>query len=186
MLARSAPRHRLPQRAGSSRAAPRCRRALRPLAMRAVLQRVKSASVEVDGAVVSSIGRGWLCLVGVTADDVDADAEYICKKILRTRGWADEDSGTPWAKDVAGIGGEVLLVSQFTLYGRLKKPRPDFSKAMPPDRAREVYAGLVERVRAAYAPDRVCDGVFGAMMDVALINDGPVTFVLDSGHQDRH
>eukprot|EP00878_Enallax_costatus_P030852 GHUV01033652.1.p1 GENE.GHUV01033652.1~~GHUV01033652.1.p1 ORF type:complete len:105 (+),score=19.33 GHUV01033652.1:227-541(+) len=102
---------------------------------------------------------------------------------MRTRGWPDPDSGSPWAKDVTGIEGDVLLVSQFTLYGRLKKPKPDFSKAMGPDRAQEVYQNFVDRMRAAYVPERVHDGVFGAMMNVELVNDGPVTFILDSGHQ---
>ncbi|WIA13316.1 hypothetical protein OEZ85_006899 [Tetradesmus obliquus] len=151
--------------------------------MRAVIQRVTSASVEVEGKIISKIGRGWLCLVGVTDDDVDADAEYLVKKIMRTRAWPDPENNSPWAKDVAGIDGEVLLVSQFTLYGRLKKPKPDFSKAMGPDKARDFYQSFVERMRAAYQPDRVHDGVFGAMMNVELVNDGPVTFMLDSGHQ---
>eukprot|EP00882_Tetradesmus_deserticola_P008690 GHRQ01009163.1.p2 GENE.GHRQ01009163.1~~GHRQ01009163.1.p2 ORF type:complete len:105 (+),score=41.51 GHRQ01009163.1:359-673(+) len=102
---------------------------------------------------------------------------------MRTRAWQDPETGSPWAKDVAGIDGELLLVSQFTLYGRLKKPKPDFSKAMGPDKARECYQSFVELMRAAYQPDRVQDGVFGAMMNVELVNDGPVTFTLDSQHQ---
>lgn len=78
----------------------------------------------------------------------------MCKKILRTRGWADEETGSQWAKDVTGIDGELLLVSQFTLYGRLKKPKPDFSHAAPPDSARTLYAAFVERMRSAYIPGK--------------------------------
>eukprot|EP00879_Flechtneria_rotunda_P028125 GHRR01030204.1.p1 GENE.GHRR01030204.1~~GHRR01030204.1.p1 ORF type:complete len:190 (+),score=33.15 GHRR01030204.1:558-1127(+) len=159
---------------------PHSRRPLAVAAMRAVIQRVTTASVEVEGKIVSKIGRGWLCLIGLTDDDTAADAEYISKKILRTRGWHDPDTGSPWAKDVAGIDGQILLVSQFTLYGRLKKPKPDYSKAMGPNQARAAYQAFVDRMKAAYMPNRVQDGVFGAMMNVVLENDGPVTFIIDS------
>mmetsp|Transcript_32863 Transcript_32863/g.72590 ORF Transcript_32863/g.72590 Transcript_32863/m.72590 type:complete len:151 (-) Transcript_32863:268-720(-) len=147
--------------------------------MRAVVQRVKSASVEVNGTIVSSIGRGLVCLIGVKDTDEQKDADYICKKILKARAFSSTES-RGWDQDVVSINGEVLLVSQFTLYGRFKKPRPDFSKAMPPQQAKEFYQQFVEKVRTEYVPEQVKDGIFGAMMDVQLINDGPVTFIFDS------
>lgn len=85
---------------------------------------------------------------------------------------------------VVSKGYELLLVSQFTLYGRLKKPKPDYSKAMPPQQARDFYASFVDRVRREYAAGKVQDGVFGAMMDVQLVNDGPVTYIVDSNEHD--
>ncbi|KAG1658404.1 hypothetical protein FOA52_013758 [Chlamydomonas sp. UWO 241] len=152
--------------------------------MRAVVTRVRSASVEVDGKIVSSIGPGLLCLVGVTSTDTPKGkaAEYVCKKILKTRFFAKADQArASWDEDVVERKGDILLVSQFTLYGRLKKgTKPDFSKAMPPTQARECYDAFVELMRESYEPTKVRDGVFGAMMNVASINDGPVTFIIDS------
>lgn len=148
--------------------------------MRAVLQRVASASVEVEGEVVSSIGPGILCLVGLAADDTASDAEWLARKLLRCRAFPSPDGKKPWDLDVTGLGGEVLLVSQFTLHARFKKPRPDFSKAMGPDAARQAYSNFVAVMRSMYRADAVKDGRFGAMMRVALVNDGPVTFTFDS------
>ncbi|KAL6764925.1 D-Tyr tRNAtyr deacylase-like domain-containing protein [Haematococcus lacustris] len=149
--------------------------------MRAVIQRVKSASVEVEGKIVSSIGPGLLCLVGLKTTDTAKDAAYITKKILKTRAFNGEgEDGRSWDKDVISCGYEVLLVSQFTLYGRLQKAKPDFTKAMSTAPAKEMWAAFVAQVQEAHKPELVKDGVFGAMMDVALVNDGPVTFLLDS------
>ncbi|KAJ9524561.1 hypothetical protein QJQ45_024146 [Haematococcus lacustris] len=155
------------------------------LNMRAVIQRVKSASVEVEGKIVSSvtvqIGPGLLCLVGLKTTDTAKDAAYITKKILKTRAFNGEgEDGRSWDKDVISCGYEVLLVSQFTLYGRLQKAKPDFTKAMSTAPAKEMWAAFVAQVQEAHKPELVKDGVFGAMMDVALVNDGPVTFLLDS------
>eukprot|EP00803_Ostreobium_quekettii_P011648 evm.model.scf_1036.7 EVM.evm.TU.scf_1036.7 scf_1036:44159-46661(-) len=148
--------------------------------MRAVLQRVKSASVEVDGAVVSQIGAGVLCFVGITKSDTAKELEYICRKILNTRLWPDDEKGKAWDQNVQQIGGEVLLVSQFTLYGRLNGNKLDFSRAMSPQPARDFYDNFVEQMKRAYVPERVKDGIFGAMMNVALVNDGPVTLIIDT------
>ncbi|GBF88831.1 D-tyrosyl-tRNA deacylase [Raphidocelis subcapitata] len=147
--------------------------------MRCVLQRVLSASVEVDGETVGAIGPGLLCLVGIAADDTDRDAEWLARKLLRCRAFGGAE-GKPWELDVASAGYEILCVSQFTLHARFKKPRPDFSKAMGPGGARPFYEAFLERLRAGYEPGKVKDGRFGAMMKVELINDGPVTFVFDS------
>jgi len=148
--------------------------------MRVVIQRVTFASVEVDGQIVSKIGPGLLCLVGVQSTDTDREADLICRKMLKCRAFHNKETGRPWDVDIVGLGGEILLVSQFTLYGRLKKPKPDYSRAMGPEQAKDFYTQFVKRVRNAYVPERVKDGVFGAMMSVKLENDGPVTYILDS------
>lgn len=147
--------------------------------MRCVLQRVTSASVEVDGEIVSSIGAGILCLVGICSEDTSKDAEWLARKLLRCKAFPNPD-GKPWDLDVTAAGGEVLLISQFTLHARFKKPRPDFSKAMASEAAQESYSQFVSLVGSMYDPARVKDGRFGAMMKVALVNDGPVTFTYDS------
>ncbi|CAJ1961836.1 unnamed protein product [Sphenostylis stenocarpa] len=149
-------------------------------AMRAVVQRVASASVEVEGRIVSEIGPGLLVLVGIHDSDSDADADYICRKVLNMRLFPNESSGKAWDHSVMQKNYQVLLVSQFTLYGFLKGNKPDFHVAMAPQRAKPFYASLVDRFRNAYNSDAIRDGVFGAMMKVNLVNDGPVTMQLDS------
>ncbi|KAL3820394.1 hypothetical protein ACJIZ3_006299 [Penstemon smallii] len=148
--------------------------------MRAVVQRVASATVEVEGRMVSAIGPGLLVLVGLHETDVESDAEYICRKVLNMRLFPNEITGKNWDQNVMQKNYEVLLVSQFTLYGVLKGNKPDFHVAMPPEAAKPFYASLVERFQKAYRSDAVKDGIFGAMMKVNLVNDGPVTMQLDS------
>lgn len=149
--------------------------------MRVVVQRVKSASVTVDGKVVSSIGRGILCLTGLRRDDDETDLKWMLGKILGLRLWEDE-SGSMWKRCVADSPKlEVLLVSQFTLYGQfVKGTKPDLHRAMPPTQAKDLYAKFVEMVSEAHGADLVKNGEFGAMMQVALVNDGPTTFTLDT------
>ncbi|KAL3643489.1 hypothetical protein CASFOL_014304 [Castilleja foliolosa] len=149
-------------------------------AMRAVVQRVASASIEVEGRTVSAIGPGLLVLVGIHETDVASDADYICRKVLNMRLYPNEKNGKTWDQNVMQKNYEVLLVSQFTLYGVLKGNKPDFHVAMPPDAAKPFYASVVEKFQKAYKVDAVKDGVFGAMMKVNLVNDGPVTMQLDS------
>ncbi|GAV87038.1 peroxidase domain-containing protein/Tyr_Deacylase domain-containing protein [Cephalotus follicularis] len=156
------------------------RRYSNALAMRAVVQRVTSASVDVEGRIVSEIGPGLLALVGIHDSDTDSDADYICRKVLNMRLFPNDISGKGWDLNVMQRNYEVLLVSQFTLYGFLKGNKPDFHVAMPPQRAKPFYASLVHKFRQSYNPDAIKDGVFGAMMKVNLINDGPVTMQLDS------
>lgn len=146
--------------------------------MRLVLQRVVRASVTVQGEVVGSIGMGLLALVGIAHRDGEAEAEWCCRRLLGTRLWED-DSGKAWSKSVSGSGLEVLLVSQFTLYGELKGNKPDFHHAMPPAKARAFWEAFVARMQKAL-PDKVQQGRFGAQMSVELVNDGPVTLTLDS------
>ncbi|XP_065876977.1 uncharacterized protein [Euphorbia lathyris] len=148
--------------------------------MRAVVQRVTSASVEVDGHIVSAIGPGLLVLVGLHESDTDSDAEYICRKVLNMRLFPNEATGRGWDQNVMQRNYGVLLVSQFTLYGILKGNKPDFHVAMPPQKAKPFYDSIVEKFRKSYQPEAIKDGVFGAMMKVNLVNDGPVTMQLDS------
>jgi len=145
--------------------------------MRVVLQRVKKASVEVDGRTVGEIGRGICLLVGVEKGDTAADAEYLARKTVELRIFPDAEGKMNLA--LADVGGEVLAVSQFTLAGSVKKGRrPSFDNAEAPGKAAELFAHLTGLIRASGL--RVETGVFQADMDVLIVNDGPVTFVLDS------
>lgn len=145
--------------------------------MRAVVQRVSEARVAVGGRTVAAIGPGLLVLIGVGVGDTQADADYIARKVAELRIF--EDSERKMNLSVEEISGSVLVVSQFTLYGDCRKGRrPSFDDAMPPEAAR----GLVERVCELLRERglRVESGEFGAMMDVSLVNRGPVTLLLDS------
>ena len=145
--------------------------------MRAVIQRVMNASVQVDGGTVSTIGCGILALVGFHTDDTESDADYIIAKMFGLRIFGDENGVMNLS--VADTGGEVLIVSQFTLYGDTRKgKRPSYSTAMPPERARQFYESFIQKCRASY--ERVSSGMFGADMQVSLVNSGPVTIILDS------
>jgi D-tyrosyl-tRNA(Tyr) deacylase len=145
--------------------------------MRAVLQRVERATVEVDGQAVGTIGAGLLVLLGVAKGDTHAHADYLADKILNLRIFAD-DAGK-MNRSVIEAGGGILAVSQFTLYGDCRKGRrPSFDDAAPPELARPLYEYFVERLKSGNVP--VETGVFQASMKIALVNDGPVTFVLES------
>lgn len=145
--------------------------------MRAVLQRVARAELSVNGERVASIGRGYVVLVGVTHDDTEADARYIADKIASLRLFEDEAGKINLG--ITDVGGEVLVVSQFTLYADCwKGRRPSFTDAAPPEMADRLYQRVVEMLREAGLP--VQTGIFGAHMLVSLTNDGPVTILLDS------
>jgi D-aminoacyl-tRNA deacylase len=144
--------------------------------MRALLQRVTDASVNIAGERVASIGNGLLVLVGVFPDDTATDATKLADKCVDLRIFADESK--PMNRSVIDVGGEVLVVSQFTLAADTRNGRrPSFDSAAPPDRARALYEMFVERIRQRLG--RVATGIFGAEMKVALVNDGPVTFLLE-------
>ena len=146
--------------------------------MRAVVQRVGRAQVSVGDEVVGKIGRGLLVLLGVAGTDVEADADYLAEKIAGLRIFED-DTGR-MNRAVAEIGGAVLVVSQFTLYGDARRgKRPSFDAAAAPAKARQLYEYFVERIRVAGL--RCETGRFQEMMQVELVNDGPVTILLDSG-----
>ena len=145
--------------------------------MRAVVQRVSRAKVTVDGNVTGEIGRGLLVLLGVASEDLESDADYLSDKIIDLRIFEDPDDRMNLS--LVDIAGEMLVVSQFTLYGDTRRGRrPSFIKAAPPQEANELYEYFVERARSRIA--KVETGRFQAMMDVELVNDGPVTIILDS------
>jgi len=145
--------------------------------MRAVIQRVLQASVLVEGETVASIGRGLLVLAGLHESDTVRDMEYIIGKLVGVRIF--NDAAGVMNLSVADTGGEILLVSQFTLYGDARRgKRPSYSSAMKPDTARDAFTAFIELCRARHEKTRA--GVFGADMKVSLVNDGPVTILLDS------
>ncbi len=145
--------------------------------MKAVVQRVSRASVAVDGAVTGAIQRGLLVLLGVATSDTEQSADYLVDKIAGLRIFPDENG--KMNRSLADAGGALLVVSQFTLYGDCRKGRrPSFDAAAPPELARNLYEYFVTRARSLQIP--VETGVFQAHMDVELINDGPVTLILES------
>jgi D-tyrosyl-tRNA(Tyr) deacylase len=145
--------------------------------MRAVVQRVSSAKVTVDGWIAGEIGLGLLVLLGVAREDTEADVSYLAEKISGLRIF--EDSGGKMNLSVMDVGGSVLAVSQFTLYGDLRRgKRPSFDAAAAPDTARRLYELFVECIRAVGL--RCETGRFQEMMQVELVNEGPVTILVDS------
>jgi len=145
--------------------------------MRAVIQRVTEAKVEVDGKIIGQVGRGLLVYLGVGKEDTEADAQFMAEKLANLRIFSDEAG--KMNRSVIDIGGGVLLVSQFTLYGDCRKGRrPGFDAAGEPSIAERLYEKVGELIAAEDIP--VEKGSFGAHMHVTSINDGPVTFLLDS------
>ena len=145
--------------------------------MKFVLQRVKEASVTVEGEIVGKIGKGYLLLVGVSDGDTREIADKMIEKVARLRLFKDENGKTNLS--INDVGGEILVVSQFTLYADCRKGnRPSFTDAGSPALAEEIYEYILERCRELFG--KVEKGIFGADMDVGLINDGPFTVVLDS------
>lgn len=148
--------------------------------MRAVVQRVSRASVSVEGSVSGAINAGLLVLLGVGQDDQPSDADYLADKIVGLRIFEDEEE--KMNRSVVDVGGAILAVSQFTLYGDVKRgKRPSFDAAARPERARELYEYFVTRVRSLGV--RCETGVFQAIMQVKLVNSGPVTILIDSKKQ---
>jgi len=142
-----------------------------------VIQRVDEASVWVEGNLISSIRKGILLLLGIARDDADEDMEYIVNKTINLRIFSDENGNLNLS--LLDISGELMIVSQFTLLGDTRKGRrPSFTNAMPPDKAEPFYQKVVNRFEEQGIP--VKKGVFGAMMKIKLINDGPVTIILNS------
>ena len=144
--------------------------------MKALIQRVKRASVTIEGNLYSKIGKGILVLLGVEKGDDKSNAEKLAEKIAKLRIFEDENG--KMNKSVSDIAGEILIVSQFTLCGDCKKgTRPSFDKSAPPEIAEDLYEYFVEQFKTLNIP--VSTGKFCAMMDVELINDGPVTFMIE-------
>jgi len=144
--------------------------------MRAVVTRVSKASVEIDGAITGEIGRGFLVLLGVKNGDTETDAIKLAAKVCNLRVFAD-DAGK-MNLDLRAAGGGILVISQFTLYADCKSRRPGFTDAARPDTAVPLYELFLSECRKAGF--RVGAGIFGAMMDVSSVNDGPVTIILDT------
>lgn len=145
--------------------------------MRVVIQRSKQASVTVDGNVTGAIDKGYVLLVGITHTDTAEDIAYCAKKIAELRLWEDEEG--KMNRSILEVGGDILSVSQFTLYAETKKGRrPSFTAAARPEQAKPMWDAFNDALREFGL--RVETGIFGAMMDVALINDGPVTIIVDS------
>jgi D-tyrosyl-tRNA(Tyr) deacylase len=144
--------------------------------MRVVLQRVKSASVRVDDAIVGKCSRGLCLFVGISNEFEDSKLDWMVNKIINLKCWSLNDSG--FDSNILDIDGEILVVSQFTLHGRVHKgTKPDFSKSMKSEDARVVYETFIKKLKDRGA--KVESGEFGAMMDVSLVNDGPFTLLLE-------
>jgi len=147
--------------------------------MKALIQRVSKASVTIDGRMYSSIEKGLLILLGIKIHDTAEDARYIAEKSCSLRVF--EDDQQKMNLSVRDVGGSVLAVSQFTLYGDTRKGnRPSFIDAAPPEEAEPLYNFFVDQLRQQLGNDRVSTGLFRTMMDVELINNGPVTVMLES------
>lgn len=146
--------------------------------MKAVIQRVSSASVKVDGEIVGSCQKGYMILFGAAEGDTPADAELLAKKVASLRIFTDENDKMNLS--ILDIGGEILSISQFTLCADVKKGnRPSFINAMQPDMAEELYQLFCQKLREN-GIKKVDQGIFGAHMDVSLVNDGPVTILYDT------
>jgi len=145
--------------------------------MKAVIQRVTEASVEVEGRIVGKISNGLLVLLAVAKGDGDSDSRFLVDKLKNLRIFSDEAG--KMNRSLADVGGAILLVSQFTLLGNTKNGRrPSFDEAAPPDEAKRLYEQMAAELRTHGTP--VETGIFGAHMNVTLLNDGPVTFILES------
>ncbi len=147
--------------------------------MRALIQRVNRCSVKIDGEVVNSIENGMLILLGVKSGDLENDAEYLAKRCASLRIFDDENGKMNLS--VIDITGSILVVSQFTLYGDTRRGnRPSYSDAAMPHLAESLYEEFVSQLKKLVGDDKVKMGVFRAMMDIELINNGPVTIIIDS------
>jgi D-tyrosyl-tRNA(Tyr) deacylase len=147
--------------------------------MKLVVQRVTHASVEVEGEITGRIDEGLMVLVGFGENDTQREADYLARKVAKLRVFADDDGRMN--RSVIDVGGKLLLVPQFTLYGKVKKYRPSFHRALAPDEATELFDYFVEKCREYV---EVETGVFGAFMKVDLLNNGPVTILLEKQFDD--
>jgi D-tyrosyl-tRNA(Tyr) deacylase len=152
--------------------------------MRAVIQRVLQASCKVDGAITGEIGPGFLVLIGIEDADTEDDLKWLAQKITSLRVFGDENG--LMNKALPDIGGSILLVSQFTLFAQTKKGnRPSFIKAARPDRAIPMYEQMIKMLDSITGK-KTATGVFGADMKISLVNDGPVTIIMDTKDKDNH
>ncbi len=146
--------------------------------MRILIQRVKDSQVKVNGEVVGKIGKGLNLLVGIAADDTINEIDWMVRKCLELRLFSEESQDSKWTKSVQDIEGELLVISQFTLYGDCRKGRrPSFSHSAPPQEAETLYNLFVDQLKNSGL--KIETGIFGAMMEVNINNDGPVTLLLE-------
>lgn len=152
--------------------------------MRAVLQRVTQASCTVDGKITGEIKTGFLVLLGVEDADTDEDLQWLAQKIASMRVFGDEDG--LMNKALADVNGDILLISQFTLFASTKKGnRPGFTRAARPDKAIPMYEQMIKALEEL-TKKKVATGIFGADMKISLLNDGPVTIMMDTKDKDNH
>ncbi|KAI7690008.1 D-aminoacyl-tRNA deacylase 1 [Sarcoptes scabiei] len=149
--------------------------------MRAVIQRVKSASVTaVDGKIISKIDHGLCVLIGISRNDTEIDSDYISRKILKLCLFDNPENGKRWQNSVVDRNYEILCVSQFTLYSIMKGNKLDFHQSMESKKSKIVYDKLLDKLRDMYCFEKIKDGQFGALMEVNIVNDGPVTINIES------
>lgn len=147
--------------------------------MRILLQKVKTASVSIDEKVIGKINHGLLIFLGIAHEDSTIDADWLVEKIMKLRLFSDPEQDSFMEKNIVEAGGSLLIVSQFTLYGDCKKgTRPSFTKAAPPEEANRLYEYVIQKCKEMGMKTEA--GRFGSYMDVTLVNDGPVTLLLDS------
>jgi D-tyrosyl-tRNA(Tyr) deacylase len=146
--------------------------------MRIVIQRVNEASVKIDGKIISAIEKGFLVLLGIETEDTSADADYLIQKLINLRVFSDDDGKMNFS--LIEVNGDLLIVSQFTLHATTKKGnRPSYIKAARPEQAIPLYEYFLSKTKSQFK-GKVLSGEFGADMKVALVNDGPVTILIDS------
>lgn len=146
--------------------------------MRVVIQRVKSSQVKVNDQIIGKIGQGLNLLVGIASTDTEVELDWMARKCLELRLFSSETDGEKWEKSVQEIQGEILVISQFTLYGDCRKGRrPSFSDSASPEKAEALYDLFVNKLKSSGL--KVETGQFGAMMQVSIENDGPVTLILE-------
>jgi D-tyrosyl-tRNA(Tyr) deacylase len=151
--------------------------------MRLVIQRVREAGVAIEAEQTAKIGKGLLLLLGVEAEDELSDIEWLVQKTINMRIFSDEEG--KMNRSLTDVKGELLIVSQFTLHASTKKGnRPSFIKAAPPEQAEDLYRLFITHCRQAIGESKVQSGIFGANMQVSLINDGPVTIIMDSKNRE--
>ncbi len=150
--------------------------------MRAVIQRVTNASCKVDDQLTGEIGKGFLVLLGIENEDTNEDLEWLAQKIVNMRIFGDEND--QMNKSLADIDGNILLISQFTLYASTKKGnRPGFTRAARPEKAIPMYEEMIEKLTSLLNKKIQC-GIFGADMKISLLNDGPVTIIIDTKNKE--
>lgn len=149
------------------------------VSMKILLQKVQSSEVKVENKTVGQIGHGFLLFLGITHEDSETSADWLVEKVLKLRLFFDSEADSFMEKNILEVGGEILVVSQFTLYGDCKKgTRPSFTEAAKPEEAEKLYNYFIEKLHSTGIV--VASGVFGAHMEVSLVNDGPITLIIDS------